>query len=47
MLAAMGMDKKTADGKLHFVLAERIGAVRVDGNCSEAVLRDVLSEFCG
>lgn len=46
MVAAMGMDKKAADGKLRFVVADEIGAVRVTAEFEQQALFDVLAEFC-
>ncbi|MBU1909896.1 MAG: 3-dehydroquinate synthase [Verrucomicrobia bacterium] len=42
---AMGVDKKTRDRALRFVLAERIGAVRVGCEVPEELLREVWNQL--
>ena len=46
MLQAMSMDKKAMDGKMRFVVAERIGKVSVTDDFQQQALSDVLAEFC-
>ena len=47
MVEAMGMDKKVSDGRLKFVLARRLGQVRVYDDVGLDLLKDVLSEQMG
>ncbi len=46
MIAAMGMDKKAADGKLRFVLSSGIGFAAVSESFQRRDLQTVLDEFC-
>lgn len=46
MLQAMGMDKKVTDGRLRFVVADRIGAVSLLDEYPQKTLNDVLAAFC-
>ncbi|MEM9620325.1 MAG: 3-dehydroquinate synthase [Pseudomonadota bacterium] len=46
MLQAMGMDKKVSDGRLRFIVADRIGAVSLVDDYPHQVLADVLANFC-
>ena len=41
LLALMSADKKTRQGKLHFVLPRRIGEVEVVADVPESLVRDV------
>ena len=43
---AMGVDKKTQDRALRFVLAERIGVVRAGCEAPDNVLREIWTEGC-
>jgi 3-dehydroquinate synthase len=45
MIKAMGHDKKVRDGKLHFVLPERIGSVRIQPDVPLKVVQSVLREL--
>jgi 3-dehydroquinate synthase len=44
LISAMGRDKKTIHGSLHFVLPTRIGGVKVVSNVPEPVVRQAISE---
>jgi len=46
MIEAMGMDKKVVDGELRFIVANKMGAVRVAADVSVAELLKTLAEFC-
>lgn len=46
MIDAMGMDKKVVDGELRFVVADRMGSVRVASHASVSALEKTLAEFC-
>ena len=47
MLESMGMDKKTIDGQIHFILANEIGDVDIVSEYSPENLRLTLESFCG
>jgi 3-dehydroquinate synthase len=40
LVARLGSDKKTIQGRVHFVLAERIGSVLVRSGIEESVIRE-------
>ncbi len=46
MLTAMGMDKKTVDGRVRFVVANAIGQVDLVADYSQAALDETLAAFC-
>ena len=46
MVQAMGMDKKTMDGQIRFILAERLGQVRVVSEYDSNRLMETLEQFC-
>jgi 3-dehydroquinate synthase len=45
ILSSMARDKKKKDGKLRFVLPERIGKVVVKDDISPALIREVIEEI--
>lgn len=47
MIEAMGMDKKTVDGHIRFILANKIGGVEVVSDYASEHLMQTLSSFCG
>ena len=47
MIASMSMDKKSQDGRIRFVLLERIGRCRVTDEYDQQALRAVLEEYTG
>lgn len=46
MLVAMGMDKKTVDGHLRFIVVDAIGQVGLVSDYDQAALDDTLAAFC-
>ena len=46
MIEAMGMDKKTLDGQIRFILADAMGQVDVVSNYDPKNLRQTLDAFC-
>ncbi len=44
LLAGMGRDKKTIDGKLHFVLPVTIGKVKIVDDIPETIIRQAIAE---
>ena len=46
MVEAMGMDKKTIDGQIRFILAASIGHVDIVSDYNETHLYETLEEFC-
>jgi 3-dehydroquinate synthetase len=42
MIAAMAHDKKTAGGKMRFVLTEKVGSANLCGDIPKEILKGVL-----